>query len=305
METEESTSVPMVIQPAHTPQHPHTPSVPILPVPVSTPKQLSTPSRYQLEIPKLSIPSRLPTIRTSISYSPTSFQSPVFKVPTNRPRSNLQIPTLAISTPPRPPIPLLHTPIQQRPRLLSFITRSTPQVTLSAPNIRPTLATSQSSSVQAPITTLLQAGSNQAPMQTMSSSQATSTQDSVVEMDSQTLQQEPDGFELSSTSQESTSFATLFTSDSGHECTDYDGGDFGQTGNNQESSVNDQLEVCHVFCAFHSVLSFPLFFPSMCPPPSSPLSPYIMYCVCTPTHSFTHPPTHSTTHTFAVYWRRC
>ncbi len=98
--------------------------------------------------------------------------------------------------------------------------------------------------MQAPIITALQAGSNQAaPMQTMSPSQATSTQDSVVEMDSQALQQEPDGFELSSTSQESTSFATLFTSDSGHECTDYDGGDFGQTGSNQESSVNDQLEV--------------------------------------------------------------
>ncbi|XP_064384063.1 uncharacterized protein LOC135333062 [Halichondria panicea] len=257
MDTEESTSVTMVTQSTHTPQRPRTPGIlPPTILPLTVPPKQSTPSRarYQLEIPKLTMPSRVPAIRASISQSPRAFQSPVFKVPTNRPRSNFQIPTLAISTPPRPSIPLLHTPVQQRPRLLSFTpptARSTPQVTLSTPNIRPTvstLATSQSSSaVQTPTTTVPQAGHNQAPMQPSSLSKATNNvgieiQDSVAEMDNQTLQQESGGFELCSTSQESTSFATLFTSDSGQECTDY-AGDFGQTGHYQESSVNDQQQL--------------------------------------------------------------
>ena len=290
MDTEESTSVTMVTQPT---QRPRTPGIlPPTILPLTVPPKQSTPSRarYQLEIPKLTMPSRVPAIRASISQSPGAFQSPVFKVPTNRPRSNFQIPTLAISTPPRPCIPLLHTPVQQRPRLLSFTpptARSTPQVTLSTPNIRPTvstLATSQSSSaVQTPTTTVPQAGHNQAPMQPSSLSKPTNNvgieiQDSVAEMDNQTLQQESSGFELSNTSQESTSFATLFTSDSGQECTDY-AGDFGQTGNYQESSVNDQqqLEVCqydaqpvHFIC----VLSF--FFPCIITSPTLsffPLSP--------------------------------
>ncbi len=294
MDTEESTSVAMVTQSTHTPQRPRTPGIlPPTILPLTVPPKQSTPSRahYQLEIPKLTMPSRVPAIRASISQSPGAFQSPVFKVPTNRPRSNFQIPTLAISTPPRPSIPLLHTPVQQRPRLLSFTpptARSTPQVTLSTPNIRPTvstLATSQSSSaVQTPTTTVPQAGHNQAPMQPSSLSKATNNvgieiQDSVAEMDNQISQQEPGGFELSNTSQESTSFATLFTSDGGQECTDY-AGDFGQTGHYQESSVNDQqqLEVCQhgarASRAFH--LCFVLFFPCIILSPTlsfSPLSP--------------------------------
>ena len=157
-------------------------------------------------------------------------------------------------------------------------------MTLSTPNIRPTvstLATSQSSSlVQTPTTTVPQAGHNQAPMQPSSLSKATNNvgieiQNSVAEMDNQTLQ-EPSGFELRNSSQESTSFATLFTSDGGQECTDYTG-DFGQTVHYQESSVNDQqqLEVCQydAHCVhFICVLSF--FFPCIIMSPTLSFSHY-------------------------------
>ena len=61
MDTEESTSVTMVTQPTHTPQRPRTPNLPPTMLPLTVPPKQSTPSRarYQLEIPKLTMPSRV------------------------------------------------------------------------------------------------------------------------------------------------------------------------------------------------------------------------------------------------------
>ena len=130
--------------------------------PPAAARQSTTPSRYQLEIPKLSIPPHLSSGRHQISMparntsnTSLSIQSPAVSVASSQLRSNFQVPSVPVSTPqtrktiPRPSLPLLHTPIQQKTQTSSFplqtssrsqpslvsTSRPTAQISLSLPTL--------------------------------------------------------------------------------------------------------------------------------------------------------------------------
>lgn len=213
------------------------------------------PFHYTLEIPKLSLPMHSPLIRT-----PTLSTQPLV-APKPRPAS-FQVPTLSTPTVrPRATVPLLHTPIQQRPQPLSFNSSQAPNVRSKTPSVSLTLPNARS---RPSVSTLVTAAHSISPViQSCTTITVPAQQVSNAEkenlsrmgnqlMANQMTQEEMiegDNIDDSSMSQEShTSFTALFASDDTVD-DDFGARSLNQDSNQQQSTVvnQQQLEVRHPY----------------------------------------------------------